>query len=58
MVTVIVACAADILFTNNVNNGVINRDNNNHGLNDKIRHALITQYFAKLLLFSFIFTTI
>ncbi|XP_045471748.1 putative nuclease HARBI1 [Harmonia axyridis] len=39
---------AAIIFTNNVNNGVINR-NNNHGLNDNIWHALITQYFANLL---------
>lgn len=39
---------AAITFTNNVNNGVINRDNN-HGLNDNIRRALITQYFANLL---------
>lgn len=39
---------AAIIFTNNVNNGLINRDNN-HGLNDHIRHALITQYFANLL---------
>lgn len=39
---------AAIIFTNNVNNGVINRDNN-PGLNDNIRRALITQYFANLL---------
>lgn len=38
---------AAIVFTNNVNNNLINREN--RGVNDNMRHALITQYFQNLL---------